>query len=228
MIEVLEDILEAVLFASEAPLSVQRLRNLFLEESQPSAEEINAALGILIERSQSRPVQLVKVGNGYRYQTSADYAMWINKLYESKPPKLSRALLETLSIIAYQQPVTRGDIQAVRGVSVSSDIMHRLQERGWVKNIGHKEVPGRPSLYGTTVEFLSYFNLKTLKDLPELKAPRELQDIAKEMNLELPLGDNWRDDMGKAGIEIKTDDTRSEVTSNKTEEQHNETAKPEE
>jgi len=184
--QVLEDILEAVLFASEEALTVQRMRNLFEEDAQPSSDELHSALAALQARSEARPVRLVKIGKAYRYQTSTEFSQWINKLYETKPPKLSRALLETLSIIAYQQPVTRGDIQTVRGISVSSDIMNRLLERGWVKNIGHKEVPGRPSLYGTTDEFLSYFSLSSLKDLPALKAPRELQDIAVELNLELP------------------------------------------
>ena len=186
MNEVLEDILQAVLFAAEEPLSVQRLRNLFEEEIQPEVEQIQAALDALLEKSREQPVCLVKVGKGYRYQTHARFSLWINQLYATKPPKLSRALLETLAIIAYRQPATRGDIQAIRGISVSSDIMQRLLERGWVKVLGRKEVPGRPSIYGTTDEFLSYFGLDSLKNLPALREPRELHDIATEMNLELP------------------------------------------
>ena len=178
----LERILEAVLSVSEAPLSVVKMRNLFPEEGRPLAEEIEAALETLAKHYERSALELVKLAGGYRFHTRASYAPWINKLFETRPPKLSRAMLETLAIIAYQQPVTRGDIQEVRGVAVSSEIIQRLLEREWIKKIGERDVPGRPSLFGTTPEFLAYFNLSSLKDLPELHEPRELDDIARDLS----------------------------------------------
>lgn len=177
----LERILEAVLSVSDGPLSAIRLANLFPEEARPDTQEVVVALATLATEYQHSALELVKLSGGYRFQTRVQYAQWINKLFEVRPPKLSRALLETLSIIAYQQPVTRSDIQEVRGVAVSSEIIQKLLERDWIKNIGEREVPGRPSLFATTVEFLSYFNLGSLKDLPELHEPRELEDIARDL-----------------------------------------------
>lgn len=177
----LERILEAILSVSESTLSIVRMRNVFPEEARPDIEAVEQALQNLTEEYSDRALELVKLAGGYRFQTRSDYAQWINKLFETRPPRLSRALLETLSIIAYQQPVTRGDIQDVRGVAVSSDIIQRLLEREWIKKIGEKDVPGRPSLFGTTPEFLAYFNLGSLKDLPVLQELRELDDIAREL-----------------------------------------------
>lgn len=180
----LERILESILSVSELPVSVARMRNLFPEEGRPDALAVESALESLAEDYTNSALELVKLAGGYRFQTRKSYAHWINKLFEIRPPKLSRALLETLSIIAYQQPVTRGDIQEVRGVGVSSDIIQRLLEREWIKKIGEKDVPGRPSLFGTTPEFLAYFNLISLKDLPELHEPRELDEIARDLGLQ--------------------------------------------
>jgi segregation and condensation protein B len=174
----LKRILEAILSVSESTLSVVRMRNVFPEEARPDSEDIEQALLSLAEEYSDSALELVSLAGGYRFQTRSNYAQWINKLFETRPPRLSRALLETLSIIAYQQPVTRGDIQEVRGVAVSSDIIQRLLEREWIKKIGEKDVPGRPSLFGTTPEFLAYFNLTSLKDLPTLQEPRELDEIA--------------------------------------------------
>ncbi|MFT5258765.1 MAG: segregation and condensation protein B [Saprospiraceae bacterium] len=182
---VLEPILEAILNAAEEPLSITKLINLFPEDGQPERETILTAITSLQKSYEGRGVELAKVAQGYRIQTRSQFSPWIERLYQTKPPKLSRALMETLSIIAYRQPVTRGDIQEIRGVSVSSDIMQRLLEREWVKRVGERETPGRPSIYATTNEFLSYFNLESLKDLPELKEPRQLDEIAKEMNMSL-------------------------------------------
>jgi len=177
----LERILEAVLSVSDTPLSAIRLTNLFPENARPGTQDIVAALETLATDYQFSALELVKLAGGYRFQTRVQYAQWINKLFEVRPPRLSRALLETLSIIAYQQPVTRADIQEVRGVSVSSDMIQKLLERDWIKKIGERDVPGRPSLFATTPEFLHYFNLGSLKDLPELHEPRELEDIARDM-----------------------------------------------
>ncbi len=177
----LTGILESVLSVSESPLTIVRLRNLFPEEGRPTAQAIEQALEALAEAYGDRALELVKSAGGYRFQTRARYAHWINTLFQARPPKLSRAMLETLSIIAYQQPVTRGDIQEIRGVAVSSEIVQRLLEREWIKKIGERDAPGRPSLFGTTSTFLDYFNLESLKDLPELHEPRELDEIAKDM-----------------------------------------------
>ncbi len=177
----LERILEAVLSVSDTPVSVSRMLNLFPQDARPEAQQLVAALNSLAESYQNSALELVKVSAGYRFQTRVQYAQWISKLFETRPPRLSRALLETLSIIAYQQPVTRGDIQEVRGVAVSSDIIQKLLEREWIKKIGERDVPGRPSLFATTPEFLNYFNLSSLKELPELHEPRELEDIARDM-----------------------------------------------
>ena len=174
-------ILEAVLSVSEAPLSVAKMRNLFPDEARPGVQDIETALQSLQERYAHSALELVKLAGGYRFQTRAAYAHWINKLFETRPPKLSRAMLETMAIIAYQQPVTRSDIQEVRGVAVSSDIIQRLLEREWIKQVGERDVPGRPALFATTPAFLAYFNLSSLKDLPELHEPRELDEIAAEL-----------------------------------------------
>ena len=178
----LERILEAILSVSESPVSIARMRKLFPEEGRPDTQRIETALQTLEGQYQQSALELVQTASGYRFQTRKPYAHWINKLFETRPPKLSRAMLETLSIIAYQQPVTRGDIQEIRGVSVSSDIIQRLLEREWIRKIGERDVPGRPALFGTTTEFLDYFSLKSLKELPELQEPRELEEIARDVS----------------------------------------------
>lgn len=177
----LERILEAVLSASDSPLTITKMRNLFPEEACPDNEEIIKALDGLALSYDESALELVKVAGGYRFQTRITYASWINKLYETRPPKLSRALLETLSIIAYQQPVTRGDIQEIRGVSVSSEIIQRLLSREWIKKVGERDVPGRPALWATTPQFLAYFTLQSLSELPQLPALREPEQIAKDV-----------------------------------------------
>jgi len=190
----LERILEAVLSVSESPLSLVRMRNLFPEDACPEIGEIESALSKLTQEYAQSALELVKLAGGYRFQTRSNYAQWINKLFETRPPRLSRALLETLSVIAYQQPVTRGDIQDVRGVAVSSDMIQRLLEREWIKKIGVKDVPGRPSLFGTTPEFLAYFNLSSLKQLPVLQEPRELDEIARELGQQAEAASHSQDE----------------------------------
>ena len=171
---------------ADSPLSIAKLQGLFEEGAQPETEEIRKAIESLQADCEDRGIELRKIGSGYRYQTKVKYSDWIRKLYATRPPKMSRALLETLAIIAYRQPVTRGDIEEIRGVSVSSDIIGKLQERQWVKQVGVRDVPGRPGIFGTTPEFLSYFNLESLKELPSLMEERELMDIAKELETPLP------------------------------------------
>lgn len=182
----LKKILEAVLLAADAPLSVARLQGLFERGAQPSAEQIKRALGELQDDCAERGVELGRIGGGYRYQSRPQYAEWIRKLHATRPPKLSRALLETLAIIAYRQPVTRGDIEDIRGVGVTPEIVRRLLERGWIAEVGVRDLPGHPALFATTREFLSYFNLGSLRDLPPLAPEREFGEIAAELDAPLP------------------------------------------
>jgi len=158
-----KNIVEAALLAAGQPLSVDRLLNLFLDENQPSREELSDALVALAEECANRGVELVEVGSGFRYQAKQENAQWIARLWEEKPARYSRALLETLALIAYRQPITRGEIEDVRGVSVSTSIIKTLMERDWVKVVGHRDVPGKPAMYASTKQFLDYFNLKGLR-----------------------------------------------------------------
>ena len=178
--------IEAALFSAEEPLSIKDLREMFKPADAPATDELNAVLDQLASDYHGRGIELVSVANGYRFQTQVQYASALRRLRESRPPRYSRALLETLAIIAYRQPVTRGDVEEVRGVAVSTDIMRALLERGWVRQMGEREVPGRPALYGTTTDFLEYFNLASIQQLPELADQRELAEIAKDLNILLP------------------------------------------
>ena len=186
-VDELKNIIEAAILVADDPITVSRLMSLFSKETRPEKQAVAEALQSLIDDCEHRGVLLVKVGNGYRYQSKERYAEFLRKLYEQKPPRYSRAVLETLSIIAYKQPVTRGDIEEVRGVSVSTDIMRTLLNRGWVKEVGFKAVPGRPALYATTKEFLAYFNLKSIREMPTLQDRRGLDEIAKDNQIALPL-----------------------------------------
>ncbi len=178
-----KNIIEAALMAAGQPLSIDRLLTLFLDEQQPSRDEIRAAIKSLTEQCENRGVELKEVNSGFRYQAKQDYAQWVARLWEEKPPRYSRALLETLSLIAYRQPITRGEIEDVRGVSVSTNIMKTLLERDWVKVVGHRDVPGKPAMYATTRQFLDYFNLKNLSDLPTLAEIRDIDSINAELDL---------------------------------------------
>ena len=182
----LKNIIEAVLLVSDSPVSVSRIQGLFDEDTKPEPARVHEAITALQDDCEHRGIELKKIGGGFRYQTREKYADYLRKLYAIKPPRMSRALLETLAIIAFRQPVSRGDIEEVRGVAVSSEIMQRLIEREWVKQVGVRDVPGRPALYGTTNEFLSYFSLSSLKELPELMQERDLFEIAGEMETPLP------------------------------------------
>lgn len=177
----LKNILEAALLVAGRPLTLEKMQALFPEGSAPAREELRAALDALAQDYAARGVELREVGKGWRIQTRDRYAEYVARLLEERPPRYSRALLETLAIIAYRQPVTRGDIEHIRGVSVSSDIVHTLLERGWIKEVGRRNVPGRPALLGTTREFLEHFNLKSLEDLPPLAELRSLEEIGAEL-----------------------------------------------
>ncbi len=183
----LKNIIEAALYAAKAPLGVKKIMALFPDDAQPSKVDIQNVILNLQDECEFRGVELRRIGNGWRFQSKEKYSPWLRKLSGNKPPRYSRALLETLSIIAYRQPVTRGDIEEIRGVGVSSETIRTLEERGWIAQIGHRDVPGRPALFGTTQGFLEYFNMASLRELPELMEKRELGEIAKEMNLTLPM-----------------------------------------
>lgn len=178
-----KNIVEAALMASGQPLSIDRLLSLFLDEQQPSRDELREALNTLQADCNNRGVELVEVGSGFRFQAKQDYAHWIARLWEEKPPRYSRALLETLALIAYRQPITRGEIEDVRGVSVSTNIIKTLLERDWVKVVGHRDVPGKPAMYATTRQFLDYFSLKSLSEMPTLAEIRDIDSINAELDL---------------------------------------------
>ena len=181
----LKNVLEAVLLSADKPLAVPYLETLFeLDEDRPSKDEIRQALKELEGDYEGRGMQLKQVSSGYRMQIPEDYATWVARLFAEKPPRYSRALLETLVLIAYRQPITRGEIEEIRGVSVSSHIVKTLSEREWIRVLGHKDVPGKPAMYGTTREFLDYFNLKSLDELPALSEIKELDKIHPELGLE--------------------------------------------
>ncbi len=169
-------IIEGAIMAAGESLSIHSIGKIFDEEERPDNATIKSVLEELMEDYAERGVELKEVGTGYRFQAHVDLAPWLGRLWEEKPPRFSRAFLETLSIIAYRQPVTRAEIEEIRGVVVSSGITKVLIERGWVRVVGHRDVPGKPALLATTKEFLDYFNLKGLGDLPSLA---ELQDIEK-------------------------------------------------
>lgn len=181
----LKNIVEGALLVADRTLSIDHLLSLFDLDQKPERDEIKQILKELEEDYTDRPAELVKVSSGYRLQVRQDYAQWISRLWEEKPARYSRALLETLSLIAYKQPVTRGEIESVRGVAVSSNIIKTLIERDWVKVVGHKDVPGRPAMYATTRSFLDYFGLKSLENLPPLADVRDLDKINQELPLEV-------------------------------------------
>jgi len=181
----LKNILEAVLLASERTLTVVQLEALFeLDEERPTRDEVRQALHEMEEDYQTRGYELKQVASGYRLQVKQEFSTWVGRLWEDKPARYTRALLETMALIAYRQPITRGEIEEVRGVSVSSNIIKTLLERDWIKVLGHKDVPGKPTLYGTTKEFLDYFNLKKLDELPTLAEIRDLDSIHPELELD--------------------------------------------
>ena len=185
-------IFDAALMAAQEPLSLDQLIKLFKRgelEGNEGRRLVREALQELERDAAGKGWELKRVASGYRYQVRAELAEWVRRLWQEKPPRYSRALLETLALIAYQQPVTRGDIERVRGVAVSHNIMRALLERGWIRVVGQREAPGRPSMYGTTRAFLDYFNLRTLEELPpleEIKAMIEPPAADQEASAEAP------------------------------------------
>ena len=180
----LKNIIEAALLAADRPLSVEQLSRLFEDdEDRPSKAAIKKIIAELAQECAQRGIELKQVASGYRYQTRVDIQPWVARLKTEKPPRYSRALMETLALIVYRQPITRAEIENVRGVSVSSSIFKVLLEREWIKIVGHKEVAGRPAMYATTKRFLDYFNLTTLQELPSLAAIKDLDKVPPELDL---------------------------------------------
>ncbi len=175
-------IIEALLFSSSRPLSEKEILSAFDLRSPPTSSEIKEAFKSIEKKYSENSIELVKVASGYRLRIRQEYSSWVAKLWEAKPQKYSRALLETLALIAYKQPITRGEIEEVRGVSVSSQIIRTLLDRSWIKIVGHRDVPGRPALFSTTKDFLDDLNLSKLSDLPELP---EIQNIPEEAQISL-------------------------------------------
>ncbi|WP_376695425.1 SMC-Scp complex subunit ScpB [Wenzhouxiangella sp. EGI_FJ10305] len=185
-IDYLKRIVEGALLAAGQPLSLNQLNSLFPEGEQPGHGPLREALAALDGELEKRAVELRQVGSGYRIQIRTDLMPFISQLWVEKPPRYSRALLETLAIIAYRQPITRGEIEQIRGVSVSSNILRTLQERDWIRVVGHRDVPGRPELIGTTKAFLDYFNLKSLDELPTLAEIKDIDNLEPELELQSP------------------------------------------
>jgi segregation and condensation protein B len=179
-------LLEATLLAAGRPVTTQQMLDLFDERDRPTAEELQAALDLLSQDYATRGIELVQVASGWRIQVRPRYVESVSRLWQERPSKYSRALLETLALVAYRQPITRSEIEEIRGVSISSTIMRTLQERNWIRVVGHREVPGRPELLGTTREFLDYFGLRSLDQLPTLAELKDLETIG--VQLELPGG----------------------------------------
>jgi segregation and condensation protein B len=179
----LKKIVEAALLAAGRPLSLEQMQSLFPEREEPDKKQLKEMLAELSDDYQGRGIEITEVGSGFRIQVRAEFSPWVSKLWAERPPKYSRALLETLALIAYRQPITRGEIEDVRGVSVSTNIIKTLTEREWVRVVGHRDVPGKPALYATTKEFLDYFNLKSLNELPTLAEIRDLDSINRELEL---------------------------------------------
>lgn len=179
----LKQIIEGAILAADQPLTIDQMLGLF-EELPPTRVNVREALKAIEEECAERGFELKQVASGYRFQVKTEYGEWVSRLWKEKPPRYTRALLETLALIAYKQPITRGDIEEIRGVAVSTNIMRTLIEREWVRVVGHRDVPGHPALYATTRQFLDYFNLKSLDELPSLAEIKDLTKLNPDLELE--------------------------------------------
>ena len=186
-LELVKRIFEGALMAAERPLQRRDLTALFDDLEKPADDLIDQALLDLDSDCEERGYELKRVSSGYRYQVKQDLSRWVNKLWQERAPRYSRALLETMSLVAYRQPITRGEIEQIRGVAVSTQIIKTLLEREWIKSVGYRDAPGRPAIYATTRQFLDYFNLKSLDQLPPLAEIRDLNTISRELNIDLPV-----------------------------------------
>jgi segregation and condensation protein B len=182
-ISALKQIVEGAILAADRPLSIDQMISLF-EQEQPARADVREVLEQIGQECDGRGFELKEVASGYRFQVRQEYGEWVGRLWDERPPRYSRALLETLALISYKQPITRGDIEEIRGVAVSTNIMRSLLEREWVRVVGHRDVPGRPAIYATTKTFLDYFNLNSLDELPTLSEIKDLDKVNEELDLE--------------------------------------------
>lgn len=185
----LKQIIEGLLLAAGKPLTLTAMAEVFDEDKRPSTDELRAAIELIAADTEGRGFELKEVASGFRFQVRQDLSEWVSRLWEERPQRYTRALLETLSLIAYRQPITRGDIEEIRGVSVSSTIIRTLLDREWVRVVGHRDVPGRPAMFATTRQFLDYFNLKSLQELPPLSEIRDLDKLNPELAFDDSMGD---------------------------------------
>jgi len=203
----LKCILEAVLLAAGEPLDRAALASVFDEAERPAAAALEKALSELADDYAERGLELKEVASGFRIQVREEVNPWVARLWEERPQRYSRAMLETLALIAYRQPITRGEIEEVRGVSVRSNIVRTLQEREWIRVVGHRDVPGKPALFGTTKVFLDYFNLTSLDDLPSLAEIRDMESLEPELDLEPPTDPEEADEADAVRSAESGDDT---------------------
>ena len=185
--ERIQAIIEAAMMVAVRALTVASLLALFPEEEEMTNADIKAALSALSQAREQSGIELKEVASGYRFQAKAEFSPWLAKLWEERAPRYSRAFLETLAIITYKQPITRAEIEEIRGVTVSSHIIKTLQEREWIRVIGYRDVPGKPAIYGTTKDFLDYFNIKSLTDLPSLAEFKTLEAQEEQLQVQLAL-----------------------------------------
>ena len=187
--EQLQHILEAALMIAGRPLSIASMQKLFDENEQPASADIKTALAAISERYTQSGVELREVASGFQFQAKTEFSPWLCRLWEERPQRYSRAVLETLALIAYRQPVTRAEVEEIRGVTVSSHITKTLLEREWIRVIGYRDVPGKPALYGTTKTFLDHFNLKSLDELPTLAELKDLESQEAKLHVQLELAE---------------------------------------
>ena len=206
----LASLLEAFLLASGKPMSIERMSELFDEAERPSPSLLRKALGVLEKSCKDRAFELKEVASGYRLQVRERFSPWVGRLWEERPQRYSRALLETLVLIAYRQPITRGEIEDVRGVAVNSHIVKTLLEREWVRVVGHRDVPGRPAMFATTRQFLDHFNLKSLDELPPLAVLREMEPAPLPVDVEeAPVPDALQ---ARADVELQSEAPREQTS----------------
>jgi segregation and condensation protein B len=199
----LHRILEGAMLAAGEPLSIDRIIALFDENQQPEKAEIREALGELQADYQNRGIELVEVASGFQFQVKSDLSQWVKRLWQESPARYSRALLETLAIIAYRQPITRGEIEDIRGVVVSSQMIKTLTDREWIRIVGYKDVPGKPGLYATTKKFLDHFRLKSLSELPPLSEIRDLDELEKNLNAQMEF--EMEETAGSSDVDLEED-----------------------
>ena len=209
--DLIKRIVEGALMAAGKSLDINHLERLFEDDERPPRDQIRAALEEIDDDCRGRGFELKQTASGYRFQVQQELATWVNRLWEEKPKRYSRAMLETLSLIAYRQPLTRGDIELVRGVAVSSEIVKTLQEREWIRVVGYRDVPGKPALFATTKQFLDYFNLKSLDDLPALGEIKDLTELDPALELSLAQGVASSDNQDKtSSLNESVDDSQAE------------------